>query len=211
MRFSFYSNFGRGIAVLTGIFALTTTVGCGSGVRTPQPALSTVSSSNGITTGPTTGNTPLPGGNIPVQRFTLEGTGYDTQTIRVQAGFLLKVQYIPALPSRKVTATGIVPRYSKMGVYISVGSLTQPTEMLSTGLNGGQAQLSRVLDFSGGLTGCASQPFSCRSMVTITISKPNNDFQCIYQGAAFCPWTRVPADTPWSGALLVQTDDTDRL
>jgi hypothetical protein len=108
----------------------------------------------------------------------------------------------------KMTVRG-VGYTSQLGVYIQVGSLNQPTEMLTNGYNGTTAETSSVIDFSSSIPSgsCAGQATTCRQNVTITVNKPNDDYWCLTTGQ-FCPWSYVYASHPWNGTLTIQTDDT---
>ena len=74
-------------------------------------------------------------------------------------------------------------------------------------------ETSGILDYSSSIPQTCSQTDStCRQQVTITINHPNSDDICINSGA-YCPtgYAHVPADHPWNGTLLIETDDTDML
>ncbi len=149
---------------------------------------------------------------VPPLEFLVSGVGYTTYSLTVKANKTIKIKFSPGVQTEKIQNTGYSPQYSIMGIYISVGNETKPTEMLKNGLNGpngGDAEVSSVLDFSNAFTKtCSKTEATCRQDVKITISKPNNDYVCLNSGW-YCPWTRVQEGHPWNGTLTVQTDDTD--
>ncbi|MGK5088865.1 hypothetical protein WDW86_15005 [Bdellovibrionota bacterium FG-2] len=147
---------------------------------------------------------------IPAFIQIVEGIGYTNAVeIKVRTGKVLKLKFAPGAQNRSVAGTGFSPLYSKLGVYITVGSYTQPTEMLSNGYAGGAAQESHVMDFSTSFTNACSDS-SCRQDVIIKISQPNYDYWCINYMMG-CPWQKVHSTHPWNGTLTIQTDDTDAL
>jgi hypothetical protein len=179
-------------------------VGCG-GIAANQIGTSgttlatTTSTTSTLTPTGTTGT----GTNSPYS-YTINGVGYDSQTVTVSTRSVLKVTFAPGIQDAAIAGTGVYPEYSKLGVYIVVGSMTLPTPMLENGYYG-TAQTSNVIDFSGALSVCGTST-TCRETVTITITKPNNDYDCL-QGL-YCPWNQVITGQPWNGVLNVQTDDT---
>jgi hypothetical protein len=137
--------------------------------------------------------------------------GYNSTTVTVNVRSVLKVQFTPGIQDETVAGTGFAPQYSKLGVYIQVGTVVKATEMLSNGYTGGSPQKSSVLDFSSGiLPDCDPTDASCRQPVEIRIFKPNNDYFCLNLGM-YCAWAQVYSTHPWHGELGVQTDDTDSL
>lgn len=149
---------------------------------------------------------------VPVYSHLIQGTGYTSVSVTVQTNRILKVQFIPGTQDRNVAGTGFTPQYSRMGVYIKVGSQSQPTEMLGNGSSGGDAEKSRILEFSNSFTrSCNRADTTCRQDVTITVEKPNYDYFCLIGYFPGCPWSHVWETHPWNGTLLVQTDDTDAL
>lgn len=146
----------------------------------------------------------------PAFNYQIQGTGYTSVSVKVQTNRILKVQFTPGTQDRTVEGTGFAPQYSQMGVYIKVGTQSQATEMLSNGLLGGSPEKSRILEFSNSFTRtCDRTDSSCRQEVTITVEKPNYDYFCLINWK--CPWTQVWETHPWTGTLLIQTDDTDGL
>lgn len=137
--------------------------------------------------------------------------GYTSTQIVVKANKVLKVRFTPGVQDGYVAGTGTSPQYSKLGVYITVGTQSQPTPMLSNGLNDGNAQSSNVMDYSSALSnGCADSDTSCRAYVAILIEKPNYDYWCLTTGY-YCPYSHVYSGHPWNGTLEIQTDDTDQI
>jgi hypothetical protein len=148
---------------------------------------------------------------IPVIRQRIEETGYVSTSFSVSAGYKLRIRFTPGIQDKNVAGTGFTPNYSKLGVYITVGSLTQPTPMLSNGFQGGDAQSSHIMDFSQAISaGCSGGGTACRQDVTITVSKPNNDYWCLNWGQ-YCPYAHVYESHPWNGVLEIETDDTEAL
>jgi hypothetical protein len=201
--------------LLTLAFALFA-VGC-SGVSTSYKVAASgttldTSGSSGstLTTGTSTTTTTTTTGASSPYTFTVRGVGYSTTTVSVSAGQVLKVEFAPGVQDTAIAGTGVYPQYSQLGVYIQVGSSLEPTEMLQNGYDGSTAQTSTVMDFSSSIpSGCAGST-TCRQNVTITITKPNNDFYCLNEGI-YCPWNQVLSGQPWNGTLTVQTDDTDSI
>lgn len=175
-----------------------TTLASQTSTSSTSSTLSTGTSSTGASTGAGSPYT-----------FTVRGVGYTSTTVSVSAGQVLKLKYAPGVQDTAISGTGVYPQYSRMGVYVQVGSMTQPTEMLGNGYDGTTAQTSSVLDFSSALSGCSGSS-TCRQQVTITVTKPNNDFYCLNYGY-YCPWNQVLNGQPWNGTLTVQTDDTDSI
>ncbi len=137
-------------------------------------------------------------------------TGYTSTTVTIDVRKTLKVKFTPGIQDENVAGTGFSPNYSRLGVYIQVGSQTQATEMLSNGVFG-TAQTSRVIDFSSAVdSGCDPMDLSCTIPVTIKVFKPNNDYFCLNFGT-YCPWAQVYSTHPWHGTLHIQTDNTDAI
>jgi hypothetical protein len=175
---------------------------------------STLSSSgstlaNSTTTSLTTTTTSTTTGTASPIKMTIRGVGYTSTSVTVSANQVLKVEFAPGEQDTAVAGTGVYPEYSQLGVYIQVGSLNQPTEMLTNGYNGTTAKTSSVIDFSSSIPSgsCAGQASTCRQNITITVNKPNDDYWCLTTGQ-FCPWSYVYASHPWNGTLTIQTDDT---
>ncbi|HUP56976.1 MAG TPA: hypothetical protein VM598_05940 [Bdellovibrionota bacterium] len=184
----------------------------------PYPGTGFGSSSGGSSSGSSSsgsgssGSSGSSGGGtgIPALQMRVGTTGYNSVTVTVDVRKVLKVKFTPSVQDEVVAGSGFSPSYGRLGVYIQAGTITQATEMLSNGLFG-QAQTSRVIDFSGGIdTGCAPTDLTCHAPVTIKVFKPNNDYFCMNFGQ-YCPWAQVYSTHPWHGTLHVQTDDTDPL
>ncbi|MDR3608702.1 MAG: hypothetical protein P4M08_15165 [Oligoflexia bacterium] len=142
--------------------------------------------------------------------FNVSASGYTSTSVTVQAGQILRLTFAPSQASTLSNGSSTVYNYSALGVYITVGSLTLPSTMLTNGYGGTTAERSPVLDFSPALTGCTSGTSSgtaCRTSVTITISSPNSNYWCLIDGQ-MCPWNRVSQGQTWGGTLTVETDDT---
>ncbi|MEK6577839.1 MAG: hypothetical protein AABZ55_01315 [Bdellovibrionota bacterium] len=164
------------------------------------------------TPAPTTTPSPSPilKGYPPIT-MRVDGTGFTTTTVTVYTNSILKLTFSPGTQDRTIAGTGQVATYSKMGVYIGIGSNLSPTEMLNNGFTGGTPQTSRVFDLSSSFTKtCAAGDSACRQAVTIKIGNPSNDFYCLNFGS-YCPWGTLYSTHPWNGTLRVQTDDTDSL
>lgn len=147
----------------------------------------------------------------PAYSYRVGAVGYTSTTVTVRARNVLKVRFTPGVQDEKIPGTGYSPIYSALGVYIKVGSLEEPTPLLSNGLYDGKAE-GHDLNFSGAFSRtCQSSDTDCRETITITISKPNNNFACLAGYYAYCPYSRVFDNHPWHGTLLVETDDTDPL
>jgi hypothetical protein len=138
--------------------------------------------------------------------FTVNGIGYTSETITVSTNHTLELTFAPGVQNAAIAGTGVYPEYSKMGVYVEVNGTTQQTAMLENGYYG-TAQTSAVLDFSSAVPTLCGSGTTCRQNVTITITKPNNDYYCLNQGI-YCPWNQVVQGQPWNGVVTVQTDDT---
>ena len=167
------------------------------------------SSGSTLSTGTSTTTTTTSGASSPYT-FTVRGVGYSTTTVSVSAGQVLKVKFAPGVQDTAIAGTGVYPQYSQLGVYIGVGASTEPTQMLQNGYDGSTAQTGTVMDFSSSIPSGCSGSTTCRKNVTITITKPNNDFYCLNEGI-YCPWNQVLSGQPWNGTLTVQTDDTDSI
>jgi hypothetical protein len=178
----------------------------GSGSTLSASGSTLATTTTGTTTTTTTSTTT---GTASPITMTVRGVGYTSVPVTVSANQVLKVEFAPGVQDTAVAGTGVYPQYSQLGVYIQVGSLNQPTEMLTNGYNGTTAETSSVIDFSSSIPSgsCAGQASTCRQNITITINKPNDDYWCLTSGQ-FCPWSYVYASHPWNGILTVQTDDT---
>lgn len=148
----------------------------------------------------------------PLVSTVIRGVGYTSVTSTVTTKTILKLTFTPGEQDTPTTTpsagtTGFYANYSQLGVYITVGSSTQPTPMLPNGLNPSQAaQSSPILDFSSQIpSNCASQSAGCS--ITITVAQPNYDYWC-YNYGMYCPWAHVDTYTPWNGKLSIQTDFT---
>lgn len=160
---------------------------------------------------PSSSPTPLPTTapytGLPPYQFKIEGVGYKTYHVTVQANRVLKVKFRPGINSKYVEGTKFTPRYSQLGVYIGVTDYSEPTEILNNGLTTGQVQTSSVIDFSSKIL-VSGNAVTDRHEVEIIVNKPNNDYWCL-NFMMYCSWTNVWDTHPWNGTLLVQTDDTD--
>lgn len=148
----------------------------------------------------------------PLAIFDVLGIGYNAVTITVQTNSVLKLTYTPEVQTRMIAGTGYVPQYSQMGVYIKVGTTEYATALLRLADSSRAADHSAILDFSGAFTHtCAATDKTCTQSVTVTIYKPNSDYDCFTFGPAYCPYQRVRNLHPWAGSLSVQTDLTRSL
>lgn len=146
------------------------------------------------------------GTNSPYQ-FNIQGNGYDSHTVTVSAGTVLKVRFIAGKQNQETN--GQFYQYSMLGVYVGVGADLQPTGMISNGYGGYQAAESAVIDLSQFVgSNCSTSNPACRQNVIITVNQPHDDDACINQGYTYCPNSQVPGGHPWNGTLVVQTDDT---
>ncbi len=148
---------------------------------------------------------------VPPIQFRVGTVGYNSVTLTVSTGKILKVKFTPGVQDQVVPGTGFTANYSGLGVYIGVGSNNKPTPLLYNGLFGGTAQTSAIMDFSSTIAAnCPTNDATCRKDVVITVSQPNNDYWCLNY-SMYCPWTHVYDTHPWNGNLFVQTDDTDSI
>jgi|GEM_PF-1976777 len=157
---------------------------------------------------PTPTASPIPVGTDPLYSYSVRATGYATTlTLQVPVNKVLKMRFTPGEQDRTVANTGFSPTYSKLAVYLTVAAQVQPTPLLSNGL-ATPLQSSPILDFSRAYTKtCATTDPACRQYVTVTISKPNNDYFC-YNFGTYCPYAQMYSTHPWNGVLELQTDDT---
>ncbi len=147
---------------------------------------------------------------IPALNFKVRAVGYNATSVTVRAGRVLRVIFVPGMQDRAVANTGFYPQYSKLGVYIGIGTSLQATPLLDNGLRSGNMQGSQVIDLSSQISSsCVGSDTTCRSEVTITVTKPNTDYSCLNFGGAYCPYQRMYPTHPWNGTLYIQTDDTD--
>ncbi len=176
---------------------------------TPTPTV-TVTATPKTTTASSATSTSNKG--VPAFIIPISGIGYSNAiSVSVKTGKVLKVKFAPGAQDRTVAGSGFSPLYSKLGVYITVGTYTQPTEMLSNGYAGGAAQESHIMDFSTSFSNaCASSDSGCRQDVIIKIGQPNYDYWCLNYNMG-CPWQKVQENHPWNGTLTIQTDDTDAM
>ena len=167
----------------------------------------TTTTSSTPTTSTTDSSSTATGTDAPIV-FTVSGTGYVSKTVSVRTGKVLRVKFVPGVANQAIAGTGATANYSAMGVYLAVGSASaQATPLLNNGFYG-TAQ-SAVVDLSSALsTTCSSgTDTTCRTSVTITVSKPNLDYYCITSGY-YCPYSQAPSTVPWNATLTIQTDDT---
>jgi hypothetical protein len=151
------------------------------------------------------------GSGVPPITMRVGTVGYNSVTVEIDTRSVLKVQFAPGIQDEVVAGTGYAPAYGHLGVYIQVGTTTQPTPMLSNGLLDNNPQKSPVLDFSNAFTkSCDPTDLTCHQPVQIMIFKPNNDYFCMNFGM-YCPWAQMYQTHPWHGELSIQTDDTDAL
>lgn len=141
--------------------------------------------------------------------FDIDAVGYTSVSKTVETNSVLKVRFIPLENSKKVDNSGFQPKYSKLAVYLSVGTDKRPTPLLRNGLSG-EAQKSPIYDFSSSFTKTCGTDTECRQEVTITVGQPNNDYWC-YNYNMYCTHTHVYDTHAWSGLLLVETDDTEEI
>jgi hypothetical protein len=121
---------------------------------------------------------------------TVSGVGYSTMTFTVRTRSVLKIRFTPGMQNSSVAGGNFAPQYARLAVFIKVGSLEQPTALLSNGLATTQ-ETSSTMDFSSAFTKtCASTDTACRQTVTITVSKPNYDYWC-YNYGLYCDHTQV--------------------
>jgi hypothetical protein len=166
--------------------------------------------SNSTTPVSTPTSTPSGGGSAYPFTAAVGATGYNATYITVKTGKVLKVQFAPGVQNKPVSGTGFYPQYSKLGVYITVGSSSKATALLANGYNSAQ-QSSLVMDYSD-QTPCTKSngSSSCRQNVMIIIERPNNDYKCLNYGT-YCPYDKVYETHPWNGTLTIQTDDTTEI
>jgi hypothetical protein len=185
--------------------------GCGAMNYLPGSSTSGSVNTNGTTTYTTSGGTvsdpsSASGTETGTQPITMQvsGVGYDSVTVSVpNVTSVLKVEFTPGVQNGTVSGTNFAPIYSGLGVYINVGSLSQPTPLLHNGADGTNVETSGVMDYSSALSGTTGS-------VVITVTKPNYDYWCLNYGE-YCPWTQVYPTHPWNGTLRIQTDYTDSL
>ncbi len=150
---------------------------------------------------------------LPPIELRVEGVGYNEVVVpELPVGRKLKLQFIPGKQDSTVANSNFLPHYSKLGVYITVGSQTIATPMLDNGYAVGAAPVkSNILNFSMAVAeNCEGQDEDCRELVDIKVSRPNYDYWCLNY-LMYCPWTQVHATHPWNGTLLIETDDTEPL
>jgi hypothetical protein len=180
----------------------------GTGTSTGTSGSTSGSSSSSGSSG-STGS--VGGTGVPPITSRVGTVGYNSVTLTVGTRSILKVQFAPGIQDQTVAGSGYAPSYGHLGVYIQVGTVTQPTPMLSNGLLDGNPQKSPVMDFSKGfIPTCDPKDTTCHQNVTITVFRPNNDYYCMNFGM-YCPWAQVYSTHPWHGELSIQTDDTDPL
>jgi hypothetical protein len=152
-------------------------------------------------------SSPPSSANNPTFLYSIHGTGYDTHTIRVYVNRVLKIRFTPGQQDSTIAGTGFSPVYSKLAVYITVGSTSQPTPLLSNGV-ASEAQQSLAMDFSNAFShACSASDTSCRQAIDVTIEKPNYDYWCFNFGM-YCSHTHVQDNHPWNGTVEIATDDT---
>ncbi|MCM2279509.1 MAG: hypothetical protein NDJ89_15645 [Oligoflexia bacterium] len=149
---------------------------------------------------------------IPPLSLRVGTAGYNSVTVTVKARNLLKVRFVPGVQDETVSGSGFSPKYSGLGVYVTVGSNTETTPLLYNGVFGGAAEKSSIFDFSNSFDRtCATGDTECKESVTITVSKPNYDYWCVNYGYYCGYWTHIEPSHPWHGTLEIQTESTDAL
>jgi hypothetical protein len=153
------------------------------------------------------------GGMAPV-KVKIRGTGYSgSYSVEVPANRVLKVAFLPGKQDAQ-SSDGKFYNYSMLSVYVGVGQISQPTELLANGYGGGTARQSSVIDLSDAFTRtCSPDDSSCRQKVTITINQPQSDDVCFNQANTYCGgyYGHVPEGHPWNGTLIIQNDDTSAI
>ncbi|MGZ3708332.1 MAG: hypothetical protein ACXWPM_05820 [Bdellovibrionota bacterium] len=152
----------------------------------------------------------ISGAQAATYEFRAGAFGYTAATVTVRAGKNLKVRFTPGQQDQKNPDTGYFFPYSKLFVYINVGTSQQSTGVLDNGLQSGHATNSGIMDFSSALP-CANSADTCRTSVTITLDHPNSDILCLNGYVAYCPYNKQTGSMPWHGTLEVETDDTQAL
>ena len=203
------------IFILVGTLAFLT--GCGAQSLAPKKKAAAATTTFGTGTSdptPAPSSTPSPTApyiGVPPISYRVGAIGYTTDSVTVDARSTLKIRFTPGVQDEKVAGTGYSPQYSKLGVYIQVGSQTKPTPMLPNGMTD-PSQDSGVMDFSRSIDTslCSAGNPNCRVTVTINITKPNYDYWCL-NFQQYCPNTTIYSTHPWHGTVQIQTDDTDPL
>lgn len=140
----------------------------------------------------------------------IKGTGYDSLSVTVPVGSVLKVAFIAG--TQDAEYNGVFYPYSALAVYLGVGTNLQPTQLVHNGYGGTTAEISTVIDLSNAFTStCQSGNTNCRTQVSVVITQPQDDDACINQttyNPSACPYSHVPTGHPWNGTLMIQTDDT---
>lgn len=153
-------------------------------------------------------------GTAPLITERVGTVGYNSVTLKVNTRKELKMIFTPETQDESVEDGNFSPSYSKLAVFIKVGSLEQPTPLLNNGLNGATVQHSRIFDFSSYIPKtCAEDDDTCQEEVTITVGRPNYDYGCLNFpfDSRFCfspGYSKVYETHPWHGTLAIQTDDT---
>jgi hypothetical protein len=180
--------------------------------RSPSNSTITPTTTQSPTPNPTGTYYETPGGTrgVPVIQYKVSGIGYQAVTISIRTGRMLRVKFKPDQQTRYIAGTNTKPVYSRLAVYLTMNDQTQPTEMLSNGLQGA-AEESRLIDLSYAMKPtCPASNSACRETFTFKVERPNYDYYC-YNSGQGCPWTRVADKHPWSGTLYIQTSDTEAL
>lgn len=184
--------------------------------NTQVPSNGTSGSGSGSSSG--SGSTSQDG--APLYEFDISAVGYTSKTVKVKTKDVLRVRFMPGTQNSTVAGSGFAPQYSRLGVYLTVGSNSQQSGLLSNGLAASQ-QTSNILDFSYAFTKiCPSSDEDCRQEVNIKIERPNYDYWCYNypwgytgsDGKYYYPcatgYSKVYETHPWNGKVLVETNDT---
>ena len=193
----------------------------GDSISSPSPTPIAGSVSPTPSPSPFTSTTYDSSGVAPVI-YPISAVGYTAVTITVSTKNTLKLQFQPDQNSVAVAGTAFHPNYSKLAVFMKVGTTEQATTLLSNGLDGTPKAKSTVIDMTNAYTRtCPATDTNCRESVTITIYKPNYDYYQYNFGiycfapqdaAPYCSdHTRVYDTHQWGGTLFVQTSDTRAL
>lgn len=181
-------------------------------------SIQTATVTSGLTQATSTGSTSTTsssGGSVVVSTsnavaplsFRVGTVGYNPVTVTVSTQSTLQVQFQAEQQDQSIAGTNFEPEYSMLGVYITVGSTTTPTQVVPNGYNGTLQTPSSIIDFSSAI------PSGSNGSVTIVIAQPNYDYDCL-NFDLYCypvPWMHVLDTHPWHGTLFVQTDNTQPL
>src|SRR5690606_32489782 len=153
----------------------------------------------------------------PFPPIKVKGWGYSEVTLSVAVHSVLKLQFVPGTQDENQKDTGFFPHYSGLGVYIRVENTEHSTPLLYNGTSGGEAQKSKIFDFSNAFQKeCPKSIPECRQTVTIKVYRPNYDYYC-FNSTYFpleCNYLlsygvrhhNVLKDHAWNGWLYIETD-----